>query len=67
MAGLLGVLIAGILLGVAVWVIGIAILAWVVTRPTLTGGSLVATGAAVAASGVVYVAAVIAIRLLLPA
>lgn len=67
MLSLLGVLLAAVLLGAAVWVVGIAILAWVVTRPALAGGTLPVAGAAVAASGVVYVLAVVAIRLLLPA
>lgn len=67
MLSLLGVLLAAVLLGAAVWVVGIAILAWVLTRPVLAGGTLLAAGAAVAATGVVYVLAVVVIRLLLPA
>lgn len=66
-AALAGVLLAALLLGIAVWVVGIAALASVVSRETVTTGALARAGVAVAASGVLYVAAVIAIGLLVPA
>jgi len=62
---LLAVLVDGVLLGTAVWVVGIAALAWVVSRPAVTGRTLVTTGRPWAATAVVYIAGVIAIRLLL--
>ena len=67
MASLLGVLIAACLLGVTVWVVGIWVLAWVVSRPALAAGTLLAAAATLLASGAVYVCVVIAIRLLLSA
>jgi hypothetical protein len=53
---LLAVLVAGVLLGTAVWVVGIAAIAWVGSRAAFTGRTLVTTGAAVAATGVVDIA-----------
>lgn len=67
LGALAGVLLAALLLGVAVWVVGIAALAWVVSREAVTAAALVRAGAAVLASGVLYVATVIAIGLLLHA
>ena len=52
----LSILVEEVLLGTAVWVVGIAALAWVVSRPAVIGRTLVTTGAAVAATGVVDIA-----------
>ena len=67
LAALTGVLLAALLLGVAIWVVGLAALASIVSCETVTAGALVRAGVAVVASGVLYVAAVIAIGLLVPA
>ena len=67
MHNLLAVLVDGVLLGAAVWVVEIAALAWALSRPAVTSRTLFTTGAAVAAPAVVYIAAEFAIRLLLPA
>jgi hypothetical protein len=58
-ATLAAVLLAAILLGVEVWVVGIAALAWAVSRPTLTGLAVATAGAALTASAAGYVAVVI--------
>jgi len=58
-ATLAAVLLAAILLGVEVWVVGIAALAWTVSRPALTAVAVATAGAALTASAVGYVAAVI--------
>jgi hypothetical protein len=58
-ATLAAVLLAAILLGVEVWVVGIAALAWTVSRPTLTGVVVATAGAALVASAVGYVTVVI--------
>lgn len=67
LAALAGVLLATLLLGVAVWVVGIAVLASLVSRETVTAAALARAGLVVAASGVLYTAAAIAIALLVPA
>jgi hypothetical protein len=67
LASLAGVLIAGALLGVEVWVVGIGILAWVVARPgTITTRVAVVAGLLLALSAVAYVAAVVLIGAVLP-
>ncbi len=66
-ANLAAVLLAALLLGAAVWVVGIALLAWLTTRPAVTVGVLVTTGAALGATALAYVAAVVLMRLVLPA
>ncbi len=58
-ANLAAVLVAAILLGLEVWVVGIAALAWTVSRPALTGAVLAKAGAALAVSAIGYVAVVI--------
>ena len=53
---LLAILVDGVLLGTAVWLVGIAALAWVVSRAAFTSRTLATPGAAVAATGVVDIA-----------
>jgi hypothetical protein len=66
-AALLAVLAAAVLLGLEVWVVAVALLAWVVSRPALTGTVLVRAGAALAVSAAAYVTAVILVgRLVTP-
>lgn len=67
LASLAGVLIAGWLLGVEVWVVAIGILAWVVSRPgPITLRVSVVAGLLLAVSAVAYVAAVMLIGAMLP-
>lgn len=58
-ASLAAVLLAAILLGFEVWVVGIAVLAWAVSRPTVTATVLAKAGAALAVSAIGYAAVVI--------
>jgi len=58
-ASLATVLVAAVLLGLEVWVVGIAVLAWAVSRPTLTATVLGRGGAALAVSAIGYAAVVI--------
>ena len=60
-APLIGVLLAALLLGVTVWVVGILALAWLVSRKTITVAGLVKAGLAMGAAATGYVAAVILI------
>ena len=63
-ANLLAVLVAAFLLGVEVWVVAILALAYVVSREAITVGALVKAAAALGASAIAYVAAVMVIGLL---
>ncbi len=58
-ASLAALLVAAILLGLEVWVVGIAVLAWAVSRPTVTATVLAKAGAALAVSAIGYAAVVI--------
>ena len=60
---LLAVLVAMALLGLAVWGIGIPVLAWVVSRETITPGTLLRAGAGLAASAILYTAIAIGLAL----
>jgi hypothetical protein len=65
-ANLAGVLFAGGLLGVDVWVVAIGLLGWVVARPgPITPRILVVAGLLLGASAVAYVAAVVLVGVLL--
>jgi hypothetical protein len=67
LASLAGVLIAGGLLGVEVWVVAIGILAWVVSRPgPITTRVSVVAGLLLAVSAVAYVGAAVLIGAMLP-
>ena len=57
--GLTAVLVAAILLGLEVWIVGIAALAWTISRPALTGAVLVTAAATLAVSAIGYAAVVI--------
>ena len=59
MASLGAVLLAAILLGLEVWVVGLAVLAWAVSRPVVTATVLAKAGAALAVSAIGYAALVI--------
>ena len=66
LANLAGVLIAGWLLGIEVWVVAIGLLAWVVARQgPITPRVLVVAGLLLSASGAAYVASVVLIGVLL--
>lgn len=66
LAALTGVLIAGCLLGVEVWVVAIAMLAWLVARPApISTRVLVVTGLLLGASAAAYVGIVVLIGVLL--
>jgi len=66
-ANLLGVLAAAFLLGVEVWIVAVLALAYVVSREAITVGVLVKAAAALGASAVAYVVAVVLIgRLVSP-
>jgi hypothetical protein len=66
-AAFLAVLLAAVLLGLEVWVLAVALLAWVLSRPALTGAVFVQAGAALAVSAAAYTAAVILVgRLVRP-
>jgi hypothetical protein len=68
LANLAGVLVTGGLLGAEVWVVAIAILAWVVAHQgPITPRVLVVAGLLLGASAVAYVAAVVLIGVLLSA
>ncbi len=64
-ADLIGVLAAAALLGAEVWIVGILVLGYVVSRPALGAALLARTVAMLAASAAVYVATVILIGLML--
>lgn len=67
LAHIAGVLLAGGLLGVVIWVVGIGILAAVVARPgPITARVVGVAGLALAVSAVAYVGAVLLIAALLP-
>ena len=66
LANLAGVLIAGWLLGVEIWVVAVALLAWVVGRPgPITPRAVVVAGLLLAVSAAAYVASVVLIGVLL--
>ena len=66
LANLIGVLIAGALLGVEIWVVGIAVLAWVVARHgPIIPRALVLAAFVLGVSAVAYVAVVVLIAALL--
>jgi hypothetical protein len=68
LANLAGVLLAGWLLGVEVWVVAIGILAWVVTRKEpITPRVLAVAGLLLSASAAAYVVIVVVIGALLSA
>jgi hypothetical protein len=68
LANLVGVLIAGGLLGVEIWVVAIGILAWVVARQgPITPRVLVVAGLLLGASAAAYVGIVVLIGVLLSA
>jgi hypothetical protein len=68
LAKLVGVLIAGGLLGVEVWVVAIGILAWVVARQgPITPRALAVAWLLLSASAAAYVAIVVVIGVLLSA
>ena len=60
-ASLGAVVASGMLLGLEVWVVAIAALGYVVSRQTITAGLLTSVAAALGASAIVYVAAVMAV------
>ena len=64
---LLGVLVAALLLGLAAWGVGIAILAWVVTRAALGPFVLARAAAGLTVAAIVYVGLALALALALPA
>ena len=66
LTNLAGVLIAGWLLGVEVWVVAIGLLAWVIGRHgPITPRILVVAGLMLGASATVYIASVVLIGVLL--
>jgi len=66
LASLAGVLIAGWLLGVEVWVVAIALLAWVIGRhEPITPRVVMVAGLLLAVSAAAYVASVVLIGVLL--
>ena len=68
LANLVGVLIAGWLLGIEVWVVATALLAWVIGRHgPITPSVVVVAGLLLGASAGAYVASVVLIGLLLAA
>jgi hypothetical protein len=64
-ANLIGVLLAGALLGVAVWVVDVGVLAWLVSRPSVSRRAVAGGLAVVAAVTVTYVGVVILIGVVL--
>ena len=58
---LAAVLTAGALLGVAVWVVAIVVLAYVTSRPTVTAGVLSVVVAPLAAAALVDIGAAVAL------
>jgi hypothetical protein len=68
LASLLGVLIAGALLGVQVWVVGVGVLAWVVARHgPIIPRVLIVAALLLGVSAIAYVAAVVLIGMLVDA
>jgi hypothetical protein len=66
LANLIGVLIAGALLGVEIWVVGIGLLAWVVARQgPVIPRVLIVAAFFLGVSGVAYVAVIVLIGALL--
>ena len=63
-ASLVAVLIAAALLGIELWVIAIAWLGWLVTRPVLGPVAVGTAGVALAVSAAIYVAVVVALAAL---
>jgi hypothetical protein len=60
-ASLVGVLIAGTLLGVEMWIVGTGVLAWVVARRPVPTRVVIVAALVLGASIVAYVAAVVLI------
>jgi hypothetical protein len=68
LASLLGVLIAGALLGIEVWVVGVGVLAWVVARHgAILPHVLIVAALFLGFSAIAYVAAVVLIGILIDA
>lgn len=67
LVNLAGVLLAGTLLGIEIWIVSIALLAWVVASPArpITSRIPVVAGLLLAVSAVAYVAAAVLIGILL--
>jgi UDP-3-O-[3-hydroxymyristoyl] glucosamine N-acyltransferase len=61
-----GVLVALVLLGIEMWVVGIAALAHVVSQEVISAPIVLRAGATIGASTVIYAAVVILVRAVLP-